>query len=232
MYLNGQAVSTGEVTNTIPTSAQFITIGRSDVAVYSSPWAFHGILDDVRIYNRALSTSEVQQLYQYQSKTTALAGACTPYGALATAMLDNGFVVSATLTDGGCGYTNTPSVRVFGDGSGARAVAIVTNGVVTAINIMDAGNGYSTTAVVIAPPFIPQPTMSITALTYGPHVLPVIQVNLSNLSPYDNYQLEFTPATGGTWTNLGDPFTPPAATDIQYATGAGKIGFFRLKYVP
>jgi hypothetical protein len=29
--------------------------------------AFHGVIDDIRVYTRALSTAEVQQLYQYES---------------------------------------------------------------------------------------------------------------------------------------------------------------------
>jgi hypothetical protein len=29
--------------------------------------SFNGLIDDVRIYNRALSANEVQQLYQYES---------------------------------------------------------------------------------------------------------------------------------------------------------------------
>jgi hypothetical protein len=67
MYLNGQVVSTGPVTHAIPTSGQFITIGRLDVAVYSEAWTFHGVLDDIRIYKRAFSTNEVQQLYAIES---------------------------------------------------------------------------------------------------------------------------------------------------------------------
>jgi hypothetical protein len=53
-------------------------------------------------------------------------------------------VQSITLTDGGSGYTSTPSV-VFsgGGGSGAAANAIVSGGVVTAINLTQAGSNYT-----------------------------------------------------------------------------------------
>jgi WD40 repeat protein len=37
--------------------------------------SFHGILDDIRIYNRALSEKEVQQLYEFESGGTAVATA-------------------------------------------------------------------------------------------------------------------------------------------------------------
>ena len=41
---------------------------------------------------------------------------CIPHAAVATAALVGGFVVSATVTDGACGYTNTPVVRLIGGG--------------------------------------------------------------------------------------------------------------------
>jgi hypothetical protein len=187
---------------------------------------FTGCIDDVRIYNRALSASEVQELYQYELPP--------PRAATAAATVTNGFVVWATITDGGYGYTNTPGVRIIGGGgSGAEAVAVVTNGVVVAVDILGAGSGYTNApVVVIAPPFIPQPTMAIAALFFGPLVAPVLELGLANLSPYDNYQLQFTPVAGGTWTNLGAAFTPTAATSTQYASAIGGAGFLRVKYVP
>jgi hypothetical protein len=68
---------------------------------------------------------------------------------------DGGFLVAATITDGGYGYTTPPIVRIVGGGgSGAVATATVSNGVVTGITILNAGSGYTNTPVVaIAPPF-------------------------------------------------------------------------------
>ena len=86
--------------------------------------------------------------------------------------------------------------------------------------------------IVIAPPFIPQPGIAITGLFYGPLVPPVMELNFSDLSPYDNYQLEFSPVATGTWTNLGAPFVPTATTNTQYANGVGNLGFFRVKHLP
>ena len=60
---------------------------------------FLGRLDDFRIYNRALSSNEVQQLYAYESTPPP----CIPYPATATVAVVNGFVVAVTVTDGGCG---------------------------------------------------------------------------------------------------------------------------------
>lgn len=112
-------------------------------------------------------------------------------------------------------------------------MAVVTNGVVVAVNVLAAGAGYTNTpVVVIEPPFIPQPTMATTVLVFGPLVTPVVELNLGNLAPYDNYQLEFTPVAGGAWTKLGAPFAPTAATTIQYVSAAGDAGFLRVKYLP
>jgi len=62
-------------------------------------------------------------------------------------------------------------------------------------------------------------------------VTPVIEMNVGNLSPYDRYQLEFSPVVTGAWTNLGLPFVPTATTNTQYAPGVGNAGYFRIKYV-
>jgi hypothetical protein len=68
-------------------------------------------------------------------------GICTPHHATAMAILfNNNFVVGATITDSGCGYTNAPQVLIQGGGgSGATATATITNGAVIAINIISTG---------------------------------------------------------------------------------------------
>ena len=80
------------------------------------------------------------------------------HSATATATVVNGFVVGATVNDGGYGYTNSPSVSfVGGGGSGATAISqINTNGMVAEIVITNPGHGYTNApSVVIAPPPVP-----------------------------------------------------------------------------
>jgi hypothetical protein len=61
----------------------------------------------------------------------------------------DGFVVEATVTDGGCGYTNAPEVLIQGGGgTGATATAVVSNGMVVGLTITDAGTGYTSTPTV------------------------------------------------------------------------------------
>ena len=77
-------------------------------------------------------------------------------GASATANTISGFVIGATITNGGSGYTSPPAVTISGNGTGAAATATVTGGVVTGITITNAGSGYTGGASIsIAPPVIP-----------------------------------------------------------------------------
>jgi N-acetylneuraminic acid mutarotase len=77
-------------------------------------------------------------------------------GATATANTIVGFVIGATITNGGSGYTSAPTVTISGNGTGATATATLTDGVVTGINVTSAGSGYTTGATItIAPPVIP-----------------------------------------------------------------------------
>jgi hypothetical protein len=158
-----------------------------------------------------------------------------PYAATATATVVNDFVVGAAVTDGGWGYTKTPTMRIIGGGgTGAEAVAVVSNEVVVAVNILYAGGGYTNTPViVIAPPFIPQPTMNIVALSViAGSTARIMQLQFAGLSPYDDYQLQFTPIAGGVWTNFAMPFTPTYTVSTQNVIVTGNAGFFRVKYVP
>lgn len=78
-----------------------------------------------------------------------------PHSATAVAQVVNGFVVGATITDGGSGYTNAPVVTIAGDGGGAAAVATVVNGAVSSLKITNPGSGYSSATITMAPPPLP-----------------------------------------------------------------------------
>ena len=150
-----------------------------------------------------------------------------PAQAFATAQVDNGFVVGATLTSGGSGYVTTPAVTIVGGGgTNATAVSHISGGVVTGITIADAGIGYTNTPTVeIDPP--PVPAVSPTG------VLPVMRLDSANLAPYDNYQIQFKPGLGGAWGNWNAGlFIPTDVTNSQYLFITNAAGFFRLQHVP
>lgn len=109
---------------------------------------FKGQIDDVRIYNRALSPQEVTALYDLDSKPVDPKPG-EPQLALGSATVVNGFVVSLEIDFGGSGYTNPPNVRILGGGgSGATAKAVVTDGIITELNVLTPGIGYTSTPVV------------------------------------------------------------------------------------
>jgi hypothetical protein len=149
-----------------------------------------------------------------------------PDQAFATAELNNGSVVGATLTSGGSGYTTTPAVKIVGrGGSNATAVANISGGVVTNIAITDAGIGYTNTPTVE----ISQPP----AIAVSPTVFPVMRVDFPGMVPSRNYQLQFNPDLGGAWANWnGGLFSSTGGTDSQYLFITNDVGFFRLQLVP
>ena len=148
-----------------------LTIGRlshyEPRAPQANPWMyFLGKIDDVRIYNRALSDAEVKSLFEYESAPQN----GLPRLATATLQIINGFVVGTTITDGGSGYTTAPIITISGGGgTGARAVATVEGGVVTGITILNPGSGYTSTPTlaIASPPFPPRQATGTTEVFNG-----------------------------------------------------------------
>lgn len=149
-----------------------------------------------------------------------------PTQAFATPQVINGFVVAAKLTIGGSGYVTSPAVAIVGGGgSNATALSQISGGAVTNISITSAGIGYTNAPTVeIAQP----PAAAVT-----PTVLPMMRLDSSDLAPYDDYQIQFTPTTGGGWENWGGGlFSPTDVTNSQFIFITNGMGFFRLKYIP
>jgi hypothetical protein len=125
---------------------------------------YKGRLDDLRIYNRTLSEAEAIGLYQYESIPPG------PRLATATAQVVNGFLVGASITDGGYGYTNNPSVSISGGGgSGATAMTLTVDGVVTRIVVTNPGIGYTNPPMIsiAPPPFPPRKAVASASVVNG-----------------------------------------------------------------
>ncbi len=152
LYANGVQIVSGRISRNSGNPTTKLTIGRVYGDDFESAYV-QGSIDDVRIYNRALSESEVKALYEYEK----IPQPASPRTASATAQVVNGFVVGATVVDGGGGYTHAPAVTISGGGgNGATAVATVTEGRVTGITIKTPGSGYTAMpSIVIAPPPFP-----------------------------------------------------------------------------
>ncbi|MGD1085612.1 MAG: LamG-like jellyroll fold domain-containing protein [Verrucomicrobiota bacterium] len=217
---NESAFINGVFDSSIPAPGTLIQ-GSNPVRIGGDPIGdqqfLDGKIDDVRIYNRALSSNEIAELYVYESTNGP------SFTATAAPDVTNGFVVGATLSDGGNGYTNTPSVRIIGGGgNGAQAEAVVSNGVVIAIDILDAGSGYTNTPiVVIDPPFIANPVLDGSPMSF---------LTFSNLTLGGVYQLQ--EAAAWYWTNQPVSFTATNSAYAQMVSGVVNSGDFRLALNP
>lgn len=67
-YLDGTFLNSGTTQPGQNVTSQILFIGWNGYPDHFSGEQFYGAIDDVRIYNRALSTNEVQQLYAYESQ--------------------------------------------------------------------------------------------------------------------------------------------------------------------
>lgn len=70
MFFDGQIVASNQVVSPAILAGQYLKIGRQDIESVPGDTAFHGVIDDVRLYSRALSTNEVAQLYAIESAPT------------------------------------------------------------------------------------------------------------------------------------------------------------------
>ncbi len=66
LYRNGVAVNTASASGTLPASSGNLQIGGSQFGEY-----FNGLIDELRIYNTALSSAEIQNKYQQESGNAA-----------------------------------------------------------------------------------------------------------------------------------------------------------------
>jgi hypothetical protein len=151
---------------------------------------------------------------------------CIPHRASATAQVVNGFIVGITITDPGCGYTNTsPPAVIFRDstGTGGTATAIVNNdGVVQQIQIDTNGHDYtdSVRVLIAPPPFLPTLTIGVSRVNV------TVSVVLGR-----RYQLESS-ANLATWSPVGDPFVAQDDTVTQEFVVQDTGRYFRINEVP
>ena len=136
----------------------------------------------------------------------------------------NGFVVGASLVDGGKGYTETPRI-FFSDANGTGAVgsAIVEDGVVIAVDIIKAGLGYSSEVVmrVDPPPFNPEAIPRVTE----------IAINMGFRFPNNFYRLEAS-ANLIDWFQVGDTFFAEEKSHTVNIRVDRKMQFFRVIQQP
>lgn len=127
------------------------------------------------------------------------------------------------MVDYGCGYTNSPSVRIVGGGgSGATAIANMTGGIVTDLVIVSAGGGYTNAPRILieSPPYVPTVSIAVSKVKVTQHV----RVN-------HNYVLEVT-GDFATWTPTGPSFTAESESIVNEFDVVSEGRFYRLREVP
>lgn len=162
------------------------------------------------------------------SNSHRLAAVPVPVQAQATPQVAGGFVVGATLTSGGSGYgTTIPDITILNNGAGsnATAVATVSEGVVVGITITDPGIGYVNGArmIIAAPPTVELRPQGVSWIA---------KLELTELSPYENYRIQFAPTLNEAWREVGDRFTPTASEWSRSHEMVGEAGFFRVVHEP
>jgi hypothetical protein len=150
-------------------------------------------------------------------------GFCSPHAAEATAVVTNGFVIAASITDNGCGYTNAPLVLIQGGGgSNATATATIQNGFVTSVNIINPGSGYTNLPDILigSPPFVPTLTINVSRVNVTQHVVLGLNYVLESSTDMIN------------WTATGPPFTAQSE-EITTEFIVSQTGqYFRIRQVP
>jgi hypothetical protein len=217
VFIDGVLQARGTVYPLVPPSTEIVRIGQMVAANGGIVDTFNGSIDDVRFYNRALSASEIEQLYAHEVQLV-----CVPHAATATAQIVNGFFVGATITDGGCGYTNAPLVSVVGSGTGATAVAVIENGIVIRIDVTNPGNGYSsdTEVRIASPPFMPWLEVGVSKVKVTQHVV-----------MGKDYVLEASTDLAN-WSQVGTQFTAENEVTVQEFDVDVAGRFFRIREVP
>ena len=111
LYLNGILDHSLNAPGTLVAGNQPLRIGGGSISG-SSPFYFNGYIDDVRIYNRPMSSEEVSKLYNYEKEDPFKDGlvAHYPFNGNASDISDSGnmaSVVGATLTNDRFGNANS-----------------------------------------------------------------------------------------------------------------------------
>ena len=85
----------------------------------------------------------------FGAPTGTVVGAAPTTAATAVAVLSKGEIESINITNNGDGYTQTPIVKIVGNGTGATATATLTSGKVTNIVVNTKGQNYTTATVTL-----------------------------------------------------------------------------------
>jgi hypothetical protein len=150
-----------------------------------------------------------------------------PTNAVASAVLDDEFLVGVTILNPGFGYLSNPPVIISGGGGvGAQGFSTISNGMVTMVTMTNAGYGYTNApTITIGQP--PAPTFARPSTSQ-----PGLQLLSSNLMPNETYQNQVTFSSSGVWSDFGALMTATNVNGIQFWPLTNAVAFYRMHYVP
>jgi hypothetical protein len=173
-YINGSVVSPSATTGTLPSSIfndinTQVVIGASGNSVTNTSY-ISGKIDDVRIYDRVLSASEVTSIYNYATSTVTTQ---TPSSVATSSMVGNGNITSvgeSSPTVRGFVYGTTAAYGATTTENGSFSTGAFTASItglmcntlyhINAYAINDAGTSYGSDVVATIPVCMPTVTTS------------------------------------------------------------------------
>ncbi|HWW00485.1 MAG TPA: LamG-like jellyroll fold domain-containing protein [Candidatus Acidoferrum sp.] len=228
LYVNGQLENTLAVTGPVATTTGPLKIGGYGI----SPYALPGRVDEVSLYNRALSGSEVQALYSAGS-----AGKCLPVAPFILSQPQGqvgywGGRVTFTVTAGG---TPPPGYLWYKDGF---SISWATNSslVLTNLSLNEGGNYW-----VVVSNALGSVTSSNAFLTVNPAGVSLgLYAGLTIEGSVGNtYGIQYTTnvSQAATWSTLGQiTLTQPLQlwtdTNANVAAGYSPRRFYRVVAIP
>lgn len=145
-----------------------------------------------------------------------------PCRATATVQVENGFVVGLTITDGGCGYTEVPNIRIKDEtGRDATGHCIVENGVVTQIIVDNPGLNYSSGATVLIGSPVSNDSLKINVAEVKVKMHLVLGMEYQLWSSLDAFN----------WEKVGEPFTAEEEEMIFFFEVIDYGRFFKLQEI-
>jgi hypothetical protein len=237
LYVNGVVAGTNTAMTLNPSSLGVTTLNYIGKSQFSNPY-LNGVVDDFRIYGRALSATEVVQLAAPPSAPTGVAAA----GGVSQVMLgwnaaspSTGYNVYRSATSGGpyssvaagvTGTSNTdPSVI-----NGATYYYVVTtvNGDAESANSTEVS---ATPSVLIGGAEALAPSIAMSGTGANANLAFTVQSSALGHS----YQIQYSSnLASGSWINLGSPQAGTGGNlmlNVTVNTSTARCGFFRILIV-
>lgn len=148
LFVNGVLEAQIDLNITLAANDSNLSIGRHDRGDF--PYWFHGKIDDIRIYDRALSDNEVSEIYRDRQNTSPIADAGADKTTVVSSSCQASVMLDGTRSSDADGDSLTFSwTGAFGRVTGATPTVTLPKGVHTITLTVDDGKGGTATDSVV-----------------------------------------------------------------------------------